>query len=291
VFGAVGNTKKPLLFLSAAGVINVLLNLTFVIGFHLDVAGVAIASVISQYISAVLIIRALIKSEGTYGLRKKELRLSPKKTKQILSIGIPAGLQNAIFQAANLFIQAGVNTFSATVVAGNSAAANADALVYDVMTAFYIACGSFLGQNYGAGKKERVKKSYLVSLTYSFGTGLVMGLLLVLFGNQFLSLFTRDAAVIEAGRFRLTIMGLCYGVSAFMDCTIAAARGLGRSLVPTIIVILGSCVFRVAWIYTIFAYFRTMQSLYLLYIFSWTITAAAEILYFKREYRKEMANY
>ena len=180
----------------------------------------------------------------------------------------------------------GVNSFDATMVAGNSAASNADALVYDVMAAFYTACGSFMGQNYGAGKKKRVRSSYLISLTYSFGIGLLLGVSLVVFGRPFLSLFTRDAAVMDAGMYRLTIMGFSYCISAFMDCTIAAARALGKSIVPMFIVIMGSCVFRVIWVYTVFAYFHTIPSLYLLYVFSWLITSAAEIIYFIISYRK-----
>lgn len=286
VFSAIGNTKKPLLYLSISGVVNVVLNVIFVVGFHMDVAGVAIASVIAQYLSAVLIVVALLRSNGVYALRTKLLRITPDKAKLILSVGVPAGLQNGIFQLANLFIQAGVNSFDATMVSGNAAAANSDALVFDVMTAFYTACGSFMGQNYGAGNRERVRKSFFISLAYSFIAGEAIGLLLVVFGPQFLSLFTKEAAVIEAGMIRLTIMGICYGFSAFMDCTIAASRSLGRSLAPTVIVLLGSCVFRVIWIYTVFAYFHTIASLYLLYIFSWTITAIAELIYFRKCYKE-----
>ena len=287
VFSAVGDTGRPLRYLSAAGVVNVLLNLFFVIVCKLGVAGVALASILSQYISAGLILAALLRGGESYGLRPDKLRLSRRRTRTILVIGIPSALQHGIFALANLFIQKGVNTFDATMVAGNSAAANADALVYDVMAAFYTACGSFIGQNYGAGNKERVWKSYLVSLAYSFGFGLALGLLLLACGPRFLALFTGDAAVVAAGMKRLRIMSVSYGFSAFMDGTIAAARGLGKSLVPMVIVILGSCVFRVLWVYTIFAYFQTITSLYLLYIFSWGITAAAEIWYFLRVYRKE----
>ena len=215
-----------------------------------------------------------------------DLKLTPDKAKAVLALGIPSGMQNGIFQLANLFIQAGVNTFSATMVAGNSAAANADALVYDVMAAFYTACGSFMGQNYGAKKKKRVLHSYVISVAYSFGVGAIMGVLLVIFGRQFLHLFSNDSAVIEAGMKRLTIMGFSYCVSAFMDSAIAASRGLGKSVIPMIIVILGSCVFRIVWVNTIFAYFKTIPSLYLLYVFSWSITAIAEIIYFISVYRK-----
>jgi len=269
----------------------VVLNLFFVIVCHLEVAGVALASAISQYLSAFLILLALFRTKEIYGLHWEDLRLHWGNASDIIRIGLPSGMQNAIFQIANLFIQVGVNSFSATMVAGNSAASNADALVYDVMAAFYTACGSFMGQNYGAGKKKRIMKSYFVSLTYSFGIGMTMGVLLVIFGIPFLSLFTKDVAVIEAGMRRLTIMGLSYGVSAFMDCTIAASRALGKSIVPTIIVILGSCVFRVIWVYTIFAYYHTIPSLYLLYVFSWSITAIAEIIYFICVYRRKIKTY
>ena len=289
VFSAVGDTKRPLRYLSLAGAVNVVLNLFFVIVCHMDVAGVALASIISQYLSAVLILAALFRSQEMYALRLKLLKPNRDKVRDILGIGLPSGMQNAIFQIANLFIQVGVNSFSATMVAGNSAAANADALVYDVMAAFYTACSSFMGQNYGARKKGRILKSYFVSLAYAFGAGLVLGLLLVFFGRSFLGLFTNEAEVIEAGMKRLTIMGCSYAVSAFMDATIAASRALGKSLVPTIVVIMGSCVFRVIWVYTIFAYFKTIPSLYLLYVFSWSITAIAEMIYFARVYRERMA--
>ena len=286
VYSAIGNTKKPLTYLMLSGVLNVVLNLFFVIVCKLDVAGVAIASITSQYLSAILIVAALLRSKEVYSLRLKELRLHRSNCREILSLGIPSGLQNGIFYVANLFIQAGVNTFDTVMVAGNSDAANADGLVYDVMAAFYTACSSFIGLNYGAGDLKRAKKSYLICLAYSFGVGAVLGISLVVFGPAFLSLFTSDAAVIEAGMKRLTIMGLSYCVSAFMDNAIAGCRGLGKSVVPMIIVISGSCVFRIVWVYTVFAYFGTIPSLYLLYIFSWTLTAIFENWYFIRCYRR-----
>ena len=209
-------------------------------------------------------------------------------TKSILALGLPAGFQNAIFAIANLFIQAGVNSFDSLMVKGNSAAANADNLIYDCMAAFYMACASFMSQNYGAGKPDRVKKSYFIALAYSFGVGLLLGGSLFLFGRQFLALFTTEAAVIDAGMKRVGVMGLAYCISAFMDCTIAASRGLGKTVVPTIIVILGSCVFRVIWVYTIFSHFHTIPSLYLLYPCSWILTAFAEILYFVHCYKDAM---
>ena len=291
VFSAVGNTRQPLIYLTIAGVLNVLLDLFFVIVCHMSVAGAALATIMSQYLSAFLILRALVRVKGCYGLRRDKLQLDPAMTRSILGLGVPAGCQNAIFALANLFIQASINTFDTVVVSGNSAAANADPLVYDVMAAFYTACASFMSQNFGAGKPDRVKRSYFISLGYSFGIGAVMGLSLVFFGRAFLSLFTTEAAVAEAGMQRLVIMGLCYPISAFMDCTIAASRGLGRTVAPTFIVILGSCVFRVVWVYTIFAYFGTLPSLYLLFACSWTVTAIAEMVYFARVYKEQMSIY
>lgn len=289
VFSAVGNTKKPLYYLTAAGIINIVLNLFFVIVCKLDVAGVALASVISQYISAALILGSLFRSKEVNGLCFSRLRLNVKMASAIMTIGFPSAVQYGIFQLANLFIQFGVNTFDATMVAGNSAAANADGLVYDVMAAFYTACSSFIGQNYGARDKERVRKTYIITLAYSFGAGAVLGLLLELFGRQFLGLFTPETAVIDAGMKRLVIMGFSYAFSAFMDNAIAASRGLGKSVVPTVIVIMGSCVFRIIWVYTVFACFRTIPSLYLLYIFSWSITAIVEMIYFRGVFRKQFS--
>lgn len=286
VFSAAGDTKKPLLFLSIAGVLNVILNLFFVIVLKIDVAGVAIASISAQYLSAFAIMLALIRMKGDHGFRVQYLRLDRRKAKTLLSLCLPSGIQNAIFQMANLFVQLGINSFSATVVAGNAAAQNADGLAYDVMAAFYTACGSYIGQNYGAGDLKRVKKTYYISLFYAFAFGLGIGLTLTFFSTQFLSLFTNDPEVLAAGRYRLTIMGLSYGFSALMDGSIAASRGLGKGVVPTIVVIMGSCVFRIIWIFTVFAVFRTITSLYLLYIFSWSITGIAEAWYFHRVYRQ-----
>lgn len=285
VLSAAGDTKKPLYYLAFAGVINVILNLFFVIVCHMGVAGVAVASIIAQYISAVLILLALLRSQESFALHISDLCMESDKVKRILKIGIPSAFQYAIFAIANLFVQTSVNSFDHVMVEGNSAATNADPLVYDMMAAFYTAAASFMAQNLGASKRNRILKSYLISLTYSFFLGLILGLGLYLFRYPFLSLFTNESAVVDAGIKRLSIMTLSYAVSAFMDCTIAASRGLGKTAIPTVIVIMGSCVFRIVWIYTVFAYFGTIESLYLLYVFSWIITAIAEIIYFIKIYR------
>jgi len=332
VFSAIGDTKKPLMYLSIAGALNIALNLFFVIvcqglqwrKWHsgnrpedqgpecsllwrgpdaafwgpalnlffvivcqLSVVGVALASAISQCVSAGLILHALTKVQDCYVLDTKKLHLDPHN-KEHSGPWSSAGFQNAIFAIANLFIQAGVNSFDSLMVKGNSAAANADAMIYDCMAAFYMACASFMSQNYGAGKPDRVKKSYFISLAYSFGVGLILGGSLFLFGRTFLALFTTESAVVDAGMKRVGVMGFAYCISAFMDCTIAASRGLGKTVVPTIIVVMGSCVFRVIWVYTIFAHFHTIPSLYALYPCSWALTALAEIVYFAHCYKESM---
>ncbi len=286
VLSACGDTKRPLVYLSAAGVLNVLLNLFFVIVCKMAADGVALASVIAQYVSAGLILRRLLTTDDSCRLRLSHRLFDKKACKGVLMIGVPTGMQNAIFAVANLFVQTGVNHFDAIMVSGNSAAANADTLIFNVMSAFYTACASFISRNHGAGKNDRIMKTYGISLAYSFAAGAVFGGSLLLFGRQFLSLFTNEPRVVEAGMQRVMIMGWSYCISAFMDCTIAASRGIGRSVVPTVIVIMGSCVFRVIWVYTVFAHFMTIPSLYLLYSFSWAITAAAEIAYFMHSCKK-----
>ena len=286
VLSAAGDTKRPLYYLSFAGIINIVLNLVFVIVLRLDVIGVGLASVIAQIISAMLIIVRLFRTDAAFGVRIKELKISRVRMVQILKIGVPSALQNSIFAVANIFVQRSVNSFDHIVVEGNSAAANADALIYDMMAAVYMAGTSFIAQNRGAGKKNRILKSYIICVIYSFGVGLILGVGLYIFRYQFLSLFTTESKVVDTGIKRLGIMAFSYCISAFMDGSIAALRGLGRSIGPTVVVILGSCVFRIVWICTVFAHFRTIESLYLLYSVSWTITGIAESLYFICVYRR-----
>jgi len=286
VLSATGDTKRPLLYLSLAGVVNVALNLFFVIRCHMAADGVATASVIAQWLSALLILLHLLRRPDECRLNIKKLRFHAQASRRVLMIGIPSGLQNATFAVANLFVQVGVNSFDAVMVSGNSAAANADTLVFNMMAAFYTACASFVSRNWGAGNNDRILKSYRISLLYAAAVGGLVGILLTLFGREFLSLFANETDVINAGIQRLRIMSFSFFVSPLMDASIAASRGIGRSVIPTVIVIMGSCVFRVVWIYTIFAYFHTIPSLYLLYIFSWFITGVAEYFYFRAIYRK-----
>ena len=286
ILSATGDTKRPLVYLSVAGVLNVILNLVFVIGCRMSAEGVAIASAIAQWVSAGLIFVHLLRRRDACRLELRKLRIHRMAAKRILMIGIPSGMQNAIFAVANLFVQAGLNSFDEITVSGAAAAANADTLIFNMMAAFYTACASFVSRNWGAGRKDRILKSYYISMLYAFLAGAIFGGLMLLLGRQFLYLFASEEAVIDAGMDRLRIMAFSYGFGALMDASIAASRGLGKSIAPTVMVILGSCVFRVVWIYTVFAFFHTVPSLYLLYIFSWVITGIAEFLYFRATYKK-----
>lgn len=286
LYSAIGDTKKPLLYLTISGIVNVVLNLILVILCKLDVAGVGIASAVSQYIAAALIMISLIKSNEIIKFDFKKVRMYPGKAAPLFRLGLSSGLQYSIFQIANVFVQSAVNTFDAVTVEGAAASANGDTIVYDVMAAFYTACASFLGQNYGAGNRKRMLKSYIISMFYGFGSALILGIILVIFGREFLGLFTTEVPVIDAGMERLRIMAFSYCISSFMDCTLAASRGLGQTFVPNIVVILGSCVFRILWIFTIFAHYHTVPSLYLLYSFSWSLTAIGEIIYFAYAFKR-----
>ena len=207
-----------------------ILNLFFVIVCKMAADGVALASIISQYLSAVLVLLHMTRLTDSCRVEWKLLRLHGSEVGRILGLGVPAGIQHMIFAVANLFIQVGINSFDSTVVSGNSAAVNVDNVIYNVMAAFYTACSTFMGQNWGAGKKERMMKSYYISLGYSFAIAAVLGAAFLLCGEPFLYIFTNDADVVAAGMERMRIMCFSYCVSAFMDCTIAACRDRDHGL-------------------------------------------------------------
>lgn len=286
ILSAAGDTKRPLVYLTVSGLLNVGLNFVFVLACKLDVEGVALASVITQYLSGIAVIVRLIKIKGMHRLEFKGFTFNGKKAAEVLILGIPAGIQNAIFAIANIFIQIGINKFPYKEVTGITTAQNIDTVIYNVMAAFYTACSTFMGQNYGAGKKDRVLKSYYITMFYAFLFGLIFGIFVFFKGEVLLALFDDDPEVIAAGMEKLKVMGFIYCLGAFMDNTIAASRGIGKSLIPTIIVIIGSCLFRIVWIYTIFARFNTIPSLFLLYPVSWVITAIAEMIYFFIAFKK-----
>ena len=255
ILRSMGDTRRPLYALMISAAVNVGLDLLFTGAMDMGVNGVAIATVCSNAINAGCIVWWLMREEEPFCLHVKELKVSLSELKKMLQIGLPAGMQGMIFSGANLFIQAAINSFGSNAMAGSSSALTFEAYCYFIVAAFAQAATAFMSQNYGAGKPDRVKKSYFISLAYSFGVGLVLGGSLFVFGRSFLALFTTEAAVIDAGMKRVQVMGLAYCISAFMDCTIAASRGLGKTVIPTIIVVLGSCVFRVIWVYTLFAHF------------------------------------
>ena len=267
ILSASGDTKSPLKFLSISGVVNVVLDLVFVICFNMDIAGVAVASISSLYISAFLVFLKLYKRNDALAFRFKNLRLNKFILYKLIKICIPAGMQNVIFAFANIFIQVGINSFDAAMVIANSAAANSDTLVYNTMSAFYVAGSTAIAQNYGAQNKKGILKSCFISVAYSF------------------AVFTSEPHIIELGMERLTIMAFSYCLSAFMDAALASSRGLGETIIPTVIVIIGSCILRILWIYTVFGFFGTVLSLYLVFPVTWIITAAAEFIYFAKLYR------
>lgn len=270
---AVGDTKRPLIFLALAGVINFGLNLLFVIVLNLSVVGVGLATIISQYISALLLFLCLIKGSGVCKLDFNLLHVYPTQLQKILSIGIPAGLQSTIFSISNVLIQSSVNSFdSTTIIAGNSAASNIEGFVYVAMNALYQTALSFVSQNYGAKQYRRIHKILACCQGCVIFIGIVLGNTVNYYGNQLVALYNSDPAVIAAGKLRLQYICTIYCFCGIMDVFTGTMRGLGYSIMPTIVSLLGACAFRVVWILTVFAAFHDIRILYLSYPISWVLT-------------------
>lgn len=274
ILRAIGDTKRPLYYLFAAGIVNVVLNLVFVIVFHLGVAGVAIATAISQTISAVLVVRCLMKEQGAIRLNLRELRIEKDKMLRIMQIGLPAGFQGIVFSLSNVVIQSAINSFGAIAVAGNSAAANIEGFVYMAMNAFYQATISFTSQNYGARRMERLNKILLAGQTYAIVTGLVLGNLAVFFGEELLSIYSNSPEVIAAGMVRLNYISKVYFLCGIMDVFVGALRGIGYSIMPMIVSLIGACGLRLLWLATVFQIpqYHTQEIIYLSYAITWIIT-------------------
>lgn len=277
ILRAVGDTKRPMYFLMLAGVINVVLNLIFVIVFDMSVAGVALATVISQCVSAILVVRCLMKTEGAIRLDPRKLRISGNKFVRILKVGLPAGFQGIVFSISNVLIQSSINSFGAIAVAGSSAAINLEGFVYMAMNAFYQASISFTGQNAGAGKFHRTTRVALVSQACVLGTGLLMGSVFMLFGRQLLSLYTTSPEVIEIGLVRMKFLIAPYAICGMMDVMVGIMRGLGYSILPMIVSLLGACGLRVLWILTVFQMprFHSLEWLFVSYPITWIVTFLA----------------
>lgn len=271
---AIGDTKRPLYFLLTAGIINVILNLIFVIVFHLDVFGVALATIISETISALLILRCLIREKSAIHLDFHSLRIDKKKMMLILRIGLPAGFQGVVFAISNVVIQSSVNIFGNIVVAGNSAAANLEGFVYMAMNAFYQTTLSFVSQNFGAGKQHRINHIVLTGELCVIVVGAVLGNLVVLFGEPLLHIYSNNPEIIQAGMVRLHHICFIYALCGIMDVLVGALRGIGYSVMPMIVSILGVCVLRLIWLATVFQIpdYHKIETVYLSYPVTWILT-------------------
>lgn len=282
ILRAVGDTKRPLYFLMIAGIINVVLNLVFVIIFKMDVAGVATATTISQCVSAFLVLKCLMKDRGGIKVELRQLKISRDKFIKILQIGLPAGFQGILFSLSNVFIQSSVNSFGETVVAGNSAASNIEGFVYVSMNSLHQAAISFTSQNVGAAKYERVNKILLTALGCVLIIGAALGNLAFVFGRPLLSLYSNSPQVIEAGMVRLSIICTTYAACGIMDVMVGSLRGLGYSVIPMIVSLIGACALRLIWLATVFQLpqFHTIEMVYLTYPISWIITFLAHVICF-----------
>ncbi len=288
VLRAVGDTKRPMYYLIVAGLINVLLNLLLVIVFHLDVAGVAIATVASQVISAALVLLCLFRSRSVIHLSLQECRVDRKSMREIIRIGLPAGLQGSLFSISNVLIQSSVNSFGSLVVAGNGVAANLEGFVYTSMNAQHQAAMTFASQNYGAGKADRVRKTLWCCLGSVTVIGLVMGLLFRLFGPQLMSLYNSEPEVIANGLVRMDIIMPTYFLCGLMDVMVGELRGIGFSVMPMIVSLTGACLLRIVWILTVFAADHSLTVLYLSYPVSWFVTFAIHFLCYCTAGRKRL---
>ena len=291
ILRAQGDTKRPLYFLTAAGIINVILNLVFVIVFHMDVAGVALATIISQYVSAILVLLTLMRDKGPLRVDLRALRLDMKVVRRILQVGLPAGFQGMVFSISNVVIQSSINSFGSTVVAGSAASSNIEGFVYAGMNAFYQTALTFTSQNYGACECKRVDRIMGLCLLYSGLIGLVLGNLAYLFGYPLGSIYAPgQEEVIAQAVDRLSICCTTYFLCGLMDTQVGVLRGIGYSVVPMIVSLVGSCALRLLWVATIFQLNRTPEMLYLSYPVSWAITAATHFVFFlfirKRAYAK-----
>lgn len=280
ILRAVGDTRRPMFFLVISGVINIVFNLIFVIVFHMSVAGVALATIMSQAVSAVLVVNCLRHTASSIHLDLRRLRIQKPVLVRLVKIGLPAGLQASIFSVSNVLIQSAVNSFGADAMAGNGAAANIEGFIYTSMSSLYQAALTFTSQNVGAKKAKRIGRIMVVSQTCSFVVGLGLGLLALAFAPTLLSIYTPEDHVIAMGIKRMAVICPTYFLCGYMDVMVGGLRGMGKSMVPMFVSILGACVLRVIWVYTIFAQIGTLTSLYYSYPISWLITGTTHLVYY-----------
>ncbi|MCR4598191.1 MAG: MATE family efflux transporter [Acetatifactor sp.] len=280
ILRAVGDTKRPLYYLLTAGVVNVVLNLIFVIVFQMSVAGVALATVISQGLSAYLVLRCLMKTESDYQLVLSKLHINWDKLLKMIAIGIPAGLQGSLFSISNVLIQSSVNSFGKIVMAGNTAASNIEGFVYTSMNALYQTSISFTGQNYGAKKFDRIGKILVICQVLVIGVGLILGNGAYLFGGTLLKLYTDNPEAISYGVRRLSVICTTYCLCGMMDVIVGSIRGMGYGVMPMLVSLTGACLFRVIWIFTVFQSIHTLECLYMSYPISWALTFSVHLVCF-----------
>ena len=288
ILRAAGDTKSPLVFLSFAGVLNVVLNIFFVTVMHMNVAGVALATTISQAVSAVLVTWALMKRTDACRLELKKMKFHKLQLAKMLRIGLPAGIQSSLFSISNVLIQSSINSFGDVLMSGNAAAGNIEGFVYVSLNAFHQTAVNFMGQNAGAKQYKRVLNTLLDCLGLATVTGLVLGTLVYVCGPTLLSMYITDSQeAIGYGMLRLGYVALPYFLCGLMDVSTGALRGLGESFIPMLISVLGVCGIRIGWIYTIFQIpkFHTPGSLYISYPISWAITFLFQMIAFFLVYR------
>ena len=270
---AIGDSKRPMYFLTISGVFNVICNLIFVIVFKMGVAGVAIATAISQYIAAALIVASLLKADGYMKLSFDKIRISKDKALGMMKIGLPAGFQGALFSISNILIQSGINSFGSVVMAGNTAAGNLEGFVYMGMNSIYQTSLSFTSQNMGAKQYDRVKKIFWTCVGVVIGVGLFLGVGAWLFGDKLLRLYTSEPEVIKYGVERLGVVSATYFLCGIMDTMVGGLRGMGYSITPMVVSLTAVCILRMIWIATIFQSIHTPVILYLSYPVSWIFAA------------------
>ncbi|MBQ3139298.1 MAG: MATE family efflux transporter [Ruminococcus sp.] len=283
ILRAAGDTRSPLIHLTLAGILNVVLNLIFVIALNMDVAGVALATTISQTLSAVLIIRTLMLRTDGCKLVLKKMHIYIRPLWKILRIGFPAGIQGSLFSISNVIIQSSVNSFGSIAVSGNAAAGNIEGFVYTSMNSVTQSALNFTGQNHGAKNFDRVKKTSFISLGFVFLIGLVLGVSAYIFSRPLLSIYISDSEeAIRFGVTRLLYISVPYCLCGIMDVSTGLLRGLGSSVMPMIITVAGVCGFRIVWIYSVFSMpqYHTLEVLYISYIISWTMTFIVQIVLF-----------
>ena len=280
ILRAVGDTKRPLLFLIISGATNVVLNLLLVIQFHLGVAGVAIATVISQCISCILVLRCLYLSDGSYQLRFNKLGMKTRYVKQIFQIGIPAGIQSTIINFSNVLLQSSVNSFGSAAMAGYTAANNILGFLYVSVNSITQACMSFTSQNYGVRKFKRMDKVLLECLGLTVIVALVLGGGSYLFGAELMHIYTKSTKVIECGVDIMLYTTVTYFLCGIMDLLPGALRGMGHSTVPMILSVIGTVGTRIVWIYVIFPCHRSLDFLFISYPVSWLLTIVMQVICF-----------